>query len=113
LPLGVTFERLTPPCVGGTAAVGTATLSQGFVCRAQSGSLLLNDQIEYTLVVSVSDEARGSLVNRVSVGSAGADLDPENNSDQVSVQVQVSRLIYLPLVSKDYCAPGTLQFSTD
>jgi uncharacterized repeat protein (TIGR01451 family) len=113
LPLGVTFERLTPPCVGGTAAMGTATLSYGFACRMQTGSLLLNDQIEYKLVVYVTDEARGQLVNQVSVGSAGADLTPEDNSDQASVRVQGSGLIYLPLVSKDCCASGTLQLTKD
>jgi uncharacterized repeat protein (TIGR01451 family) len=109
LPLGVTFERLTPPCAGGTAAIGTATLSFGFVCQTQPGSLLMDDEIEYTLVVYVTAEAQGLLTNRVNVGSTEADLAPDDNSDQVSVQVLGSGSIYLPLVCRNWFAPGTGQ----
>ena len=109
LPLGMTFERLTPPCAGGTAAGGTATLPFGFVCQTQPGSLLMDDEIEYTLVVSVTAEAKGTLVNRVIVGSAEIDLTSDDNSDQVSVQVWGGS-IYLPLVCRNCFASGTVQF---
>jgi uncharacterized repeat protein (TIGR01451 family) len=102
LPISMTFERLTPSCSGGTAAFGTVALSDtyGFTCRVQTGSLLVEEGIKHTLVVSVGEDARGLLINQVAVGSAEADARPENNSAQVSVWIRGSKVVYVPLVLK-------------
>jgi serine protease AprX len=97
LPVGVTFERLTPLCIGGTAALSG---THGFACRVQAGSLLVEEGIRYTLVVSVGEGVSGTLTNQVVVGSAEADARPGNNSAQASVWVRGSEAVYVPLVLK-------------
>jgi serine protease AprX len=96
LPSGVTFDRLSSACDG-----GVTVLPEGFACHAQGGSLSVGAGITYTLVVSIPEDARGTLVNRVVVGSVEADGYPGDNSDQESV-IADGGTIYLPLVTKNW-----------
>jgi serine protease AprX len=96
LPVGVILDSVDPACDG-----GMITLPDGFACTVQPPTMTAGASIDYTVVISVPANVKGTIVNRVTVGSVEEDAYPTNNSDQVSVKVGSAGL-YLPLVYKNF-----------
>lgn len=98
LPGSAAFWNLSPACVG-----GTVSLLGGFACQISGGSLGAGEGIVYTLVVSVSNTAKGTLVNQVVAGSTEQDAFLDDNTDEASVAVSSgTTLIYLPVVTRGW-----------
>ncbi len=99
LPSGVTVTSLTPACLGGRVSLAT-----GFACTISPSTLAPAASIEYTLVVKLPANPATILTNRVTVGGAEDDLNPNDNRDSATTGGTQS---FLPMVMRNQATlPG-------